>query len=157
MLWTPALEVSSFFWRTTLPLDHLRVSLEKRKTWWLCQGELLTLLVVQTVFTCKQDLLKAHLSTVLALQLCFSPSPQAVLALCCLPRQGQPGWLWSGSATPSPLLPPCRDRACFIHRMTPLGGKNPSTTTLKLTLGGSLFTHTKYFAVLALIAAHIQT
>lgn len=50
-----------FFWRTALPVDCIRVSLENRETRQLClltafvEGQLLKLLVVQTVFTCKQD------------------------------------------------------------------------------------------------------
>lgn len=40
--------------------------------------------------------------------------------------------------------------------MTRLGKKNPSTTTLKLTLRRLFFTLTKYFAALAIIIAHIQ-
>lgn len=73
------------------------------------------------------------------------------------PGRASQGGSEVGEQPPSPLVHPCKDWACFTYtEMTRSGKKKPSTTTLKLTLHRSFFTHTEYFAVLAIIIAHIQ-
>lgn len=90
-------------------------------------------------------------SAVLAAEMRLPPSPQAVLALLCLPWKGKLGRLWHGGATL------CNGWACFTYtETTHFGEKNTNNTTVKLTLCWLFFTHTKYFAALAIIVAHIQ-
>lgn len=155
MLWTPALEVSSFFWRTALPLDRISQPRKEESFVALPRWALKAVSGADRVYMLAASLESSqHCSCTAVVFVSIPPSCAGPL----LPPQAGPARValkWGSNTIPS--CTPMQRRGRFCTQNDSPGGKKPSTTTLKLTLGRWLFTHTKCFAVLALIIAHIQT
>lgn len=82
----------------------------------------------------------------------------SIAASCAGPPLPPQGGSRVGEQPPSPHVPHAKTgHVSHTQKWLAQVKNTPSTTTLELTLHRLFFTHTKYFAVLAIIIAHIQT